>query len=62
VFLGIEHQSIQYVVDCTRPNAVRGEHAIRRQRMSPADRARFYPCFNLDTSGTSEDMNPLPEE
>ncbi len=45
----IEHQGIEYVVDCVRPNVVRWERAIRRCLMSRDDRRRYYPKFNVDT-------------
>jgi HK97 family phage portal protein len=44
----IEHQGIEYVVDCVRPNVVRWERAIRRSLMSGAERQRYYPKFNVD--------------
>ncbi len=43
----IEHQGIEYVVDCMRPTAVRWELTIRRCLMSAGERARFRPKFNL---------------
>jgi hypothetical protein len=47
-FSNIEHQGIEYVVDCVRPTAVRWERAIRRCLMTATERRRYYPKFNLD--------------
>lgn len=38
----IEHQSIEYVVDCIRPNLVRWEQGIRRQLLGPRERQVLF--------------------
>lgn len=47
-FSNIEHQSIEYVVDCLRPWIVRIEKAISRCLLKPQEVSRYYAKFNVD--------------
>lgn len=48
-FSNIEHQSIEFIRDTLRPWLVRIEQSISRDMLTPAERARYYPEFLIDS-------------
>jgi len=47
-FSNVEHQSIEFVMDCIRPRAVNWEQAIHRQILRPAEKSKYYAELLLD--------------